>query len=168
MAKIYGVELKAVKYLEGREGIGFTSNIYLNNKKIGRFLDYADGAMAEYHFDLKAKKEEEELEKIAEKYFQDYPKALFYENDKVGEFLEELLQLKEREDQYKKLIKKNDKGVLLIGSYHKRTELPGIETKSDETLTAKFYNEKSFEDYKKKQGYAELYIYKSLEDFIIK
>lgn len=166
MAKIYGVELKAVKYFEGREGIGFTSNIYLNNKKIGRFLDYADGAMVEYNFDLKAK--EEELEKIAEKYFQDYPKALFYENYKVGEFLEELLQLKEREEQYKKLIKKNDKGVLLIGSYHKRTEHPGIETKLDETLTAKFYNEKSFEDYKKKQGYAELYIYKSLEDFIIK
>ena len=168
MAKIYGVELKAVKYFEGMEGIGFNSNIYLNNKKIGTFSDYAFGAMEEYNFDLKTTKEQkQELKDIAEKYFQNYPKYLFYPEDKITEFLGELLTLKEREDSYKKNIKKNKDAVLIIGSFKKRTDDFMDVIKDDETAVAKFYDKDIIENYSKKQGFIETNVYKSLDDFII-
>lgn len=171
MAKIYGVELKAVKYFEGREGVGFNSNIYLNNKKIGTFSDYAFGAMEEYDFDSKTtEQQKQELKDIAEKYFQNYPKYLFYPEDKITEFLGELLTLKEREDSYKKNIKKNKDAVLIIGSFHKRTDdFMAVDiTKMDEVAVAKFYDKDVIDSYSKKQGFKETSVYKSLDDFIIK
>lgn len=168
MAKIYGVELKAIKYFEGREGIGFNSNIYLNNKKIGTFSDYAFGAMEEYSFDSKTTKEQiQELRELAEQYFNDFPMYLFYPQDKVVEFLSEILKLKEIEDSFKKERKKNSECIIITGSFEKRTELQLSDVADEVIVSINHYDKVKVSNYIKKQGFIEYNIYKSLEDFII-
>lgn len=50
MASIKGVSLKNVKTTTGMEGIGLLADVYLNNKKVGSYADYADGAMGNMDF----------------------------------------------------------------------------------------------------------------------
>lgn len=57
MAKIKGFELKAIKKTMGKEGVGLIANIYLNNKKIGSYEDWGDGAMGNAHYNSKEDEE---------------------------------------------------------------------------------------------------------------
>ena len=53
MASIKGVSLKKIRKTEGREGIGYQADIYLNNKKIGNVVEWADGGKAEVNIPSK-------------------------------------------------------------------------------------------------------------------
>lgn len=44
MASIMGFQMKNVKNIEGREGYGCSGTMYVNGKKVGKYVDYGDGA----------------------------------------------------------------------------------------------------------------------------
>lgn len=50
MASLYGFKMKNVKRLTGREGYGYSGTMYIDNEKIGTFIDYADGAGEEVSY----------------------------------------------------------------------------------------------------------------------
>lgn len=50
MASIKGVSLKKMKRTIGREGYGLLADVYVNNKKIGEYEDFGDGAMGDIHY----------------------------------------------------------------------------------------------------------------------
>lgn len=43
MASIMGFKMKNVKNINGREGYGCSGTMYINNQKIGTYVDYGDG-----------------------------------------------------------------------------------------------------------------------------
>lgn len=65
------VQLKAVKKTCGMEGHGFMANIYVNNKKIGTYADYGDGAMGICSFDNE--EAEKQLRSLIVDYAEKYP-----------------------------------------------------------------------------------------------
>lgn len=130
MAKIFGVQLKARKTWEGREGIGCSSNIYMDNKKIGTFYDAGDGGSVDIRIDKPEM--EKELNNRAKKYFEKFPfdKTGLEEEKLMGKsfeekygflvdtesFLEELDSLFETEKFWKEQVKKG-RPVVLVCRY---------------------------------------------------
>ena len=127
MAKIKNVELKAIKKTIGREGDGFTANVYYNKKKVGSVADYGDGAISlSVYID---KDKQEELKKIAIDYYKEHPKYYVDINsDRVlSDFLSELHELKFYEDVYKKNLKKGWQKLLVL-AHTNRNEYPFKDT----------------------------------------
>lgn len=71
MAEIKGIKLKNVRNTEGREGYGLIAEVWLGNKKVGEFADYADGAMGDMTFT--SKEMEEKFVHIVMAYGKDHP-----------------------------------------------------------------------------------------------
>lgn len=104
------LQFKSVKKTYGMEGEGFIANIYLNNKKVGVYNDFADGSGGYPVFDtVEAEKRVDSL--IAEwtaKSTDKTVKALFEADPRIIDFsflAEELINLVEDE----KLFKRGDK-----------------------------------------------------------
>lgn len=128
MAKINKVELKGVKPTLGREGYGFTANVYHNNKNVGSVADYGDGAIC-LNISLQ-KGKEEELKEIAKAYYKKYPTygvGTHSDDFILTCFFQELHELKEHETTFKKNVKKGYKKLLVL-SQAKRGEDPTKDT----------------------------------------
>lgn len=117
------LQFKSVKKTYGMEGEGFIANIYLNNKKVGVYNDFADGSGGYPVFDtVEAEKRVDSL--IAEwtaKSTDKTVKALFEADPRIIDFsflAEELINIVEDEKLFKRGIKKgykclarNDRGT---------------------------------------------------------
>lgn len=175
MAKIKNVELKSVKATLGREGYGFTANVYVMGKKVGSVADYGDGSIC---LDINIPREKmEEVKKIAIEYYKEHPKYGVDINDEyiLNDFFNELYELKDNETIYKKNAKKGfDKMIILAHS--KREEDPMKDTNyiySDIAISCRYQGEtpskKFMEDLEKEHPNNRVIIakYHSLDDFII-
>lgn len=171
MAKIMGLQLKGLKYFQGMEGTGFNANLYLNNKKVAFCMDEGcGGEMSIQWLDFKDTSSRESAYKIANEYYEKYPKSLFYTSDegKLVEVIEELISLSEVEKWYKKQVKAGFKIVVDI-RYNKRTStLDECDfTKNDIQVCYVGWNSKTEENMKEKYKPVEYTVYKSLDDFNI-
>ena len=108
------LQFKSVKKTYGMEGEGFIANIYLNNKKVGVYNDFADGSGGYPVFDtVEAEKRVDSL--IAEwtaKSTDKAVKALFETDPRIIDFsflAEELINLVEDEKIFKRGVKKGYK-----------------------------------------------------------
>jgi|GEM_PF-4794825 len=99
MAKIKGIQLKAVNYFRGHDGYGVSANLYLDNKKIGEILD--DGWGGGFQIHIEQKEKEEILKERVKRYFDENPS----EFPEVEIFLDDLLNLSNLEKDWKKMVK---------------------------------------------------------------
>jgi hypothetical protein len=169
MAKIMGLELKAVKTFLGSDGYGLNANLYLNGKKVAFVLDEGRGGESEVTFTDKSK--EDEVFAIAQRYYEKYPKFLLHDNKwaKLYELLEELYALYETEKYFKKQSKKGYLAVVEV-RYNKRTEdftKNYDPTKRDCMVAFIEWDEKAEKYLIDKYKPVEFKVYQRLEDFII-
>lgn len=182
MAKINGIQLKAVKTFVGTDGMGFSANIYLDNKKVGHVHDSAYGGCYDYDYDTK-EGQEAVKEKIKEHYekhptvdtFKIYDMQIdeidmdnlprkSYEDmfEPEDEFFSELLHLTLQEKDYKKNAKKGYTVMVYIDFLRAKcpTPLPiSIACIADYDYT------KDFDEAKEKSKLAYMKVFKSLADF---
>lgn len=71
MAKIYGVQVKGIKEWEAMEGTGIDANIYIDNKKVGRYYDAGNGGMPDVIIDNP--EHSKVLTERVKQYFIDHP-----------------------------------------------------------------------------------------------
>lgn len=163
MAKIYNFELKGIKLSE----TGLEANLYYENKKIAIYKD--DNAVPSLTFESKVNEEMRiSLSNKIKSYYEKFPKEIISNDDNslMLEFIEELYRLRELENIFKKVNKKNNSVVLEL-RFSKRISYITDFIKDDVCLsTSKWDNEfkeKMLEKYKP----AEYTIYKNLDDFNI-
>ena len=181
MARIYGVQMKAIKQWEARDGIGTSANIYIDNKKVGTFYDAGDGGCVDINIDTAEARQK--LEERTKKYFENFPfdktgiekkgftgdfdkKYSFLTNSEA--FLEEVYNLQNNENFFKKNVKKGFK-MLVVFDYPFFAEgphpyLPATMYGGKDPLATitKFVKEK-----KKQFPYLKTKTYGALEDFNI-
>lgn len=176
MANIKGVELKGTKKTSGREGCGFTANVYLNNKKVGDVADYGDGSIC---LSINMKKEDENKAKeIAKSYYTQCPKwGVKVEDDYIlNDFFRELYELKENETVYKKQVKKGFDKMLILSQCKRDEDLLAITSYiyEDVTVSCKYQGDEPtktlMEKIEKAYPNTKCIIakYNKLEDFDIK
>lgn len=173
MAKIKGIQLKAVKSFETMDGFAISANVYLNNKKVGEIIDEGNGGGMYGHFN--GPKIEEELATIVKKFYEENPRYFIIKpKNNLGwiiEFIEsELLELHDIEKEFKKNSKKGF-GIMLFLSTHSRMEDPfnnGIPYEGEQMVSVRVWDKKMEEMIKKDYpNFKNIRIFKSLEDFII-
>lgn len=162
MASINGVQLKAIKHFETTRGVGFTANVYIDNKKAGIASDEGHGGMVDTRFE--SRELQETFLKRSKDYFEANPSVM----DSPEDFIEELLQFAEAEQMFKKNTKKGFP-ILLVMNFYKRTdslesvfangfkEPQLVSVKDDSTLRVQLM-EKNPVEHK---------VYRSVEDFKI-
>lgn len=111
MATINGIGFKGVKTFTGREGHGFTANVYLNNKKVGMVADYANGGPLD--IDIEPKHREAVMAEI-NAYLETEKTTVMLDNEE--DFFNALFTLYETEKTYKSNSKKGF-GVLSVFHY---------------------------------------------------
>lgn len=190
MAKIYGLELKAVKKTYGRECEGFIANLYMDNKKVGSVADYGDGGC----IDVSLESQREEVFRRALLYAQNHRKedTITSELKSPEEYVRlrdegklplrkvdlddkwshiehlvyELYELLGLEKEFKKAIKKDWKAIVLAEYVY----IPGNPLPLDQIYSTDG-SETSYNFVKdvaeKKSKAVELTQYSSLDDFII-
>lgn len=183
MAKINGIELKAIKTFTGTEGTGFSANIYVDGKKAGHVSDAAYGGCYNYDYDdtehhnIVKEKIKEHYEKYPEidtlKIYEtpidtidmnNLPRQAYQDMFEPDDcFFSDLLNLALREKDYKKNVKKGYTVMVCIDF---------LQTKCPTPLPISFactptydYN-KDFENAKEKHKLAYMDVYNGLEDFI--
>lgn len=168
MAKIYNLELKAIKTIEGLKGHGFSASLYYMNKKVATCIDNAeaDEACLNVIFENKVKgtELEKEIKDVCTQYFKDYPKELIDSN--LVELIYELYELKSIEDVYKKAIKKGFVAVIELRSF-KRVNCISDFNKEPEVYSCKKWDEEFKQLILNKFKPIEYTVYQDLEDFII-
>lgn len=102
MAKLMGVQLKAVKRWEGMEGYGLSANLYIDNKKVGTVLDEGNGGMI---FINVLREKQNLLDERRTKYFEKYPPVSTSDTDEES-FIYELIYKTEDESDFKKFVKR--------------------------------------------------------------
>jgi hypothetical protein len=126
MAKVFGVQMKAIKKWESRDGFGLSANVYLDNKKVGTYFDNGDGSMPDLRLDNYSETLPI-LKQRAKQYFEKYPvdaTGLELDDEDILEirypflfdedaFIEEVLRITENEKICKKEFKKGFKIVVL-------------------------------------------------------
>lgn len=112
MASINGIALKAVKSFQTMDGVGFTSNVYIGNKKIGTAGDGGYGGEVELYID---REHREDYSKRVKEYYEKNPAEF---NGETW-FINELYELWETEKTFKSNSKKGFP-ILIAMSYHKR------------------------------------------------
>lgn len=190
MAKINGIELKAVKNFEGMEGYGFSANIYMDGKKVGTIMDRADGGC--YYYSFTSKENEKQIMERVKSYFTVHPQLdtlkiygmakedidsaflngdlellpiLKYEDmiEPKYTFFNILLTLKEKEQEYKRYAK--DEYRILVHVERVYTSLPKI---FDSIWHCNEDGVQHIIDVEnEKYPYNIFHIYRSLEDFCI-
>lgn len=169
MAKIMGLELKAVKTFLGSDGYGLNANLHLNGKKVAFVLYEGRGGELEVTFTDKLK--EDEIFAIAQRYYEKYPKFFLHDNKwaRLYELFEELYALYEIEKYFKKQSKKGYLTVVEV-RYNKRTEdfIKNYDpTKRDCMVAFIEWDEKAEKYLIDKYKPVEFKVYQRLEDFII-
>lgn len=169
MAKIMGLELKAVKTFLGSDGYGLNANLYLNGKKVAFVLDEGNGGELNISFTDNTKRDE--VFAIAQKYYEKYPKFMLSDNNwaKLNELIEELYALYETEKYFKKQSKKGYSAVVEV-RYNKRTEdfIKNYDPTKRDCMVAFAKWDKKTEKYLiDKYKPVEFKVYQRLKDFII-
>lgn len=158
MAKIKGIEVKALKMFRSRNGYGFEANIYLNNKKIGNAYDEGVGGemtiriLPEYR---------EDFSTIVSDYYNENPSTF----DGEDSFIEELIALKENENSFKKLIKKGFITCIELRYVKRTTPINEYKLKPSNFIGLK--NNSIIPTILEKYKPVEYTVYSSLEDFNI-
>lgn len=121
MAKIKGLEIKGVTKFKGHGGEPLTQgSIYLNGKRIGDYSDdYTGGEMR-----VSVKGYDEEIKALYTEYFKEHPEELvvkaynseFNMDPSIHGIIYKLLEMKEKEQTYKKLCKAW--GVTIVNVIH--------------------------------------------------
>lgn len=181
MASIKGIQLTSVKNFIGREGYGFSANIYFNGEKAGEVLDTADGSGA-FKLCFANEKAEKDMAECSMKYFDENPKYFMYYKAKedsesgrmegiISDVIEELKFLDEVEKFYKKQLKQGYPVTVTV-EYNERTKsFMDDDYNSDavDMVGAKIWNEKVEKKLKEKYPEAKVFTaYESLDDFITK
>lgn len=164
MASIYEFELRGIKTLNK---IGFTANLYYNNKKICNYTDNNDGLIPSIIFD-KNFSQNDILNEI-KLFYRNNPKEMIYNSDNylIIEFVEELYRLKELETIFKKLNKK-EKTSLIELKFSKRISYISEYQKEDICISTTLLNEEFMSKLLEKYKPVEYTIYNSINDFNIK
>lgn len=180
MAKIYGVELKAVKRFVGHEGYCYQGNVYKDGKKVGFWSQDSRGGCDEYEFDTSI------LNDVINK----MKKSLYYQRrfiepehrktnipiEQLYEFLDEdtlmndLLNLREDESIYKKNAKQGYPiTVIITDGYH--IYMVAFSEKASEDYIAEEIKKIKAAEIKKgtffKNAHIETKVYRSFDDFVI-
>ena len=163
MGKIYNCELKGIKTLKNE---GFIGNLYYKNKKIINYIDNNDGSFPKIEFiknDLK-----DDFISVVKDFYNKYPKEMIDTKEEylIVEFVEELYRLKELENIFKKLNKKEET-VLILLKFSKRTDCITNYEKEDICLSSTLWNDEFKDKLLEKYKPIEYIVYKSLEDFDI-
>lgn len=162
MAKIKGIELKAVKVFNSRNGSGFESNLYIDGKKVGAAYDAGVGGVM--NIDFLEKEAQQTFSERVTAYFQEKPAEMDSEED----FIEELFQLWEAEKQFKKASKQ---GLVITVDmdYHKRTtpiqEVFSAGYKPSEIVSVR--SEEVLQRELAEKQPVEYTVFRTLEDFIL-
>lgn len=170
MAKIFNFELKALKSFTGREGIGFTANLYFKNKKVGEVNDYADGAGTNFDWDYKVSNEIKEQAIVSVRdYYAKYPSWRITETTTdigyIAVLCDELYELKETEKFFKKQIKKHPNGALLDMRFSRRNVFELGSSPAQMVFVFEYSQEnldKNLEEFKP----IEYNVFRDLNDFI--
>lgn len=169
MAKIYGMELKSVKDFEGKQGNGFSANLYLNGKKMATCLDEANGGQLEITFETKLSKEKlKDLYTTVNKYYEDYPKYIISDANDYGkllEMVEEIYSLKENENHFKKQVKKGAKGIVEVRYVKRNAPFNIYDYKAEELYVVKDLS--TLDSLLKEVGAVEYSLYTDIEQFDI-
>lgn len=172
MAKIFGIQLKAVRSYMTSDGYAVFANVYLKNKMVGEIYD--EGVGAGLWGSFKSKEIENELIEIVKKYYEKYPTfAINSSRSDFGmlmDFFDDFLLLCDVEKDYKSNCKKGFPITLLLKT-HSREEDPFAivdNYKSPIILGMKVWDEKA-ETYirEKYPKYKNIEVFSKLEDFII-
>lgn len=115
MAKINGIEIKAMKNFKDHEGLTiYQGNIYYNGKKLGFWSQDSYGGMDNYDFNTNILKDEVEKFKNS-----DMVEDKFRKFADLDILLDELVKLKETEKQYNHFFKKGFASMVLVtDGYH--------------------------------------------------
>lgn len=119
MAKIYGLELKGIKTMIGRNGEVFQGNIYLEGKNIGVYSQDLNGGITPSVW-LSDKYSKQKLEKIVSKeYFRNdniwkVKEDMIEHIDVLEETFENIYTLKEWEKVFGKELKKRKSSFVMI------------------------------------------------------
>lgn len=152
MAVIKGYEVKELKQLEGSRGVSFTANIYLNNKKIGTVENKGVGGATDLMLD---KGTYPQFEKVGGDYF----KGKGETGGDADEFIEELISLKELEDDYKQAIRKGYGSIVYLrdrAGGEGNLKMPVVKNVP-----------KDYKGNLNEEGYDKVDEYKSINDFTI-
>lgn len=160
MASINGVALKAVKSFVAMEGIGFTSNVYIDNKKVGAAGDGGYGGNVEIAIEPKYR---EEFAKRVKVYFEKNP-AIFSGDEW---FINELYEMWENEKHFKKNSKKGFP-ILISMTYRKRNEESPLDRHFKPDVMVSVATESDIEYNLKNYEPVEYKVFRKLEDFNIK
>jgi len=179
MAKIKGIQLKSVKDFVGREGYGFSANIYLDNKNVGEVLDTANGS-GEFEFHYKDKSQTEILARLSKEYFKENPKYMLYFDEKgsersqnegyISDMVEELKLLTFVEKAYKKYTKQGFPITIFVEFNERNKDIMDSDYNSEEAfvLGAKVWDDAMKAKLKKDYPLAKIFkTYESLDAFII-
>lgn len=169
MAKIMGLELKAVKTFLGSDGYGLNANLYFNGKKVAFVLYEGRGGELEVTFTDKSN--EDAVFAIAQRYYEKYPKFFLHDNKwaKLYGLFEELYALYETEKYFKKQSKKGYSAVVEV-HYIKRMDdfFKNYDPKKKDCMLAfAKWDDNAKEQLLKKYQPAEYKVYQKLEDFVI-
>lgn len=161
MAKIKGIQLKAIKNFQGRQGYGLSANLYFKGKKVGFVIDEANGGAIDVMVESPYREEVYELinERIKEQ-----NGVLGYDDDEA--FINELIELTESEKILKREIKKGAK-VISKFCYHDRNCSFEEYFAAKESEMYSFKTESAYELQKAKLKPNFTKTYRTLEDFII-
>lgn len=168
MASIKGITIKNIKKFIGTDGEGYQGNIYKDNKKIGIYSDYADGAEPIIHY--LSKEIEKTITKIIEEYYENGEEETLL-IPAAERFYAELKDLIENEKIFKKTIEKGYSWIITADISFKKileseSPLPLSETYQ---VPRKYANEKDLQEILKdikEKGLDDVKVYKSLNDFI--
>lgn len=174
MAKIKGLQLKAYKSFEGREGYGFSANLYYKNKKVAFCFDSADGGEMDIDWLNNDKNLKEEIKTISEKYLKENELVSsdnpIHSQGYIANMIEELIRLSDIEKVLKKKKKQNPNGFVVYLRYIKaNTRAKDIDFsnyKEDDILSGNDWNEEIEKLILAKYKPVEYEIYTKLEDFI--
>lgn len=156
--------------------MGFTANLYLNNKKVSEILDSADGSY-EFEYYIKEKSITKELIKLCKEYYKENPTSYVHYSEKgseeglISEIIRELMLFNFIEKNFKKYAKKGLPITIGI-DFNTRTAKyydPGYSFENTIIAGVKQWDDEMKESLKKDYPKAIIFkAYRGLEDFIIK
>lgn len=152
MAKINGVEVKAVKSFIGHEGPCYQGNIYKNGKKLGFWSQDSWGGPDVFEFD------ESLLDEPFESFKDSFPES-YMNKDYIekGSFIHDILTLKDIEKDCKKEFKKGFKAVFFITDLYHFSWLPLPEVMTAEEVRSSWPDQvKDMESAMFKSGFNEM------------
>lgn len=186
MAKIKGVELKALKNYGGHDGEPcFYGNIYVDGTMVGTWRQDSWGGPDDFNF--KSKEARESFFKKVEEYFTEHPYEVYYDLtmeqfvngikpriipygemfEPESSFMAVLLNLALDEKQYKKFAKDGYTTFCIFDYYHIMAPIPVGTYSAYSPVVPQEEIDKIIQKEKEKYPHSNVRIFKSLDDFII-